>query len=266
MNEAMKMRIRPVFMFGSSVVFCMMRTPLCMGFRSVMTMRSKSAMLKKCNSDPSTVILRGNQEQYVEMLQDPDYPIVVATGSAGTGKTMLACREAIRSLVDRSVDRIVITRPTVNSDEELGFLPGDMQTKMSPWVRPIMDHMYELVSPQQVNKWVQDRTIEIAPLCFMRGRTFKGAFVIGDECQNMRPMLLKMLLTRLGYGSKMVIVGDTEQSDLPPSETNGLTDFIQRAESRKGSKSDGIGVIHLTDECIQRHPLIAHVLDLYRTL
>ena len=207
--------------------------------------------------------LRGNQDEFVRLMRDRAYSIVVATGSAGTGKTMLACTEAVRSLENKHVKRIVITRPTVVSDEEqgLGFLPGDLETKMSPWVRPIMDHLTECLSAQQVRSWVADGTIEIAPLCFMRGRTFKEAFIIGDECQNVRPPIMKMLLTRLGANSKMVVVGDLEQTDFSAGTMNGLSDFIHRV---RASPRKGIGVIRLTHDCIARHPVIPDVLDLYR--
>jgi len=209
----------------------------------------------------NAVQLRGNQAEYVRLLRSEEYPIVVTTGVAGTGKTMLACREAVWSLKEKRVEKIIITRPTVSSDEELGYLPGSLEMKLSPWMKPVLDHLTDAASMADIQKWVSSGMLEMAPLCFMRGRTFRNSFIIGDECQNLRPSLMKMFLTRLGTGSKMVLVGDVEQTDLPEGQENGLVDFTNRLQM---APKHGIGMVHLSSDCVLRHSILPHVLDLYR--
>lgn len=233
------------------------------GCGSALRMRAlppSSSASRKILQAEGRIRLRGNQEEYVRLLQSEAYPLVVATGSAGTGKTMLACREAVRALRERRIERVVITRPTVGAEEGLGFLPGSLEEKMHPWILPILDNLGEFGSPKEIRQWMREGIIEIAPLCFMRGRTFRDSFIIGDECQNLRPVLMKMLLTRLGIGSKMVVVGDMEQTDLPADQRSGLYDFVARAEA---SPRPGIGLIHLDRECVVRHPILPAILDLY---
>ena len=166
-----------------------------------------------------------SQETYLLKLNDPNKMIVFAIGPAGTGKTMLAVQWAIDQLKYGSADKIIITRPAVSVDEEHGFLPGDLNEKMAPWTKPIFDVLSENFNAREIENFVREGVIETSPLAFMRGRTFKNAVVIADEMQNATPSQMKMLLTRLGTGSKMVVTGDLQQADRPSN--NGLLEFLQ---------------------------------------
>ena len=202
-----------------------------------------------------------NQERLVLDLLDGATSIVVAVGPAGTGKTYLAMLAAIRALRCREVDRIVLTRPAVGvEDERHGFLPGDLISKMEPWTRPLLDVAREFYSPRDIVKMLEDQIIEISPLAFMRGRTFKNAWVLADEMQNATPAQVKMLMTRIGSGSKIVITGDIEQTDRRVAD-NGLLDLCQRLE-HQGIK--GLSVVRLTGQDTQRHPMITQILELYQ--
>ena len=201
-----------------------------------------------------------NQERLVLALQDVDQHIVVTAGPAGTGKTYLAMLAAVKAFRAGDVDRIVLTRPAVGVDgEEHGFLPGDLNQKMDPWVRPLTDILREYYRQPDIAAMIAEQTIEIAPLAFMRGRTFKGAFIIADEMQNATPNQCKMLMTRIGEGSKIVITGDVEQADRNRGN-NGLLDLCQRLQEG-GVK--GIAVCGLDNRDIQRHKIIDSVLNLY---
>ena len=201
-----------------------------------------------------------NQERLVLALQSDDQDIVVTAGPAGTGKTYLAMLAAVRAFREGEVDRIVLTRPAVGvEDEKHGFLPGDLNQKMDPWVRPLTDILREYYRPADIAAMITEQTIEIAPLAFMRGRTFKNAYIVADEMQNATPAQCKMLMTRIGTGSKIVITGDVEQADRNRGN-NGLLDLCQRLE--EGGVT-GIAVCHLDNHDIQRHKIIDYVLDLY---
>jgi phosphate starvation-inducible PhoH-like protein len=201
-----------------------------------------------------------NQERLVLALQNSDQPIVITAGPAGTGKTYLAMLAAVKSFREGEVDRIVLTRPAVGvEDEKHGFLPGDLNAKMDPWVRPLTDILKEYYRQPDIMSMIADQTIEIAPLAFMRGRTFKNAYIIADEMQNATPAQCKMLMTRIGEGSKIVITGDVEQADRNRG-TNGLMDLCSRLE--KGGVK-GIAVCHLDNKDIQRHAIIDGILKLY---
>jgi phosphate starvation-inducible PhoH-like protein len=201
-----------------------------------------------------------NQERLVLALQDADQHIVVTAGPAGTGKTYLAMLAAVKAFREGEVDRIVLTRPAVGvEDEKHGFLPGDLNQKMDPWVRPLTDILREYYRQPDIAAMIADQVIEIAPLAFMRGRTFKGAFIIADEMQNATPNQVKMLMTRIGEGSKIVITGDVEQADRNRGN-NGLLDLCQRLQEG-GVK--GIAVCGLDNRDIQRHKIIDSVLNLY---
>ena len=201
-----------------------------------------------------------NQERLVMALQDADQHIVITAGPAGTGKTYLAMLAAVKAFRAGEVDRIVLTRPAVGvEDEKHGFLPGDLNQKMDPWVRPLTDILREYYRPQDIADMLQEQQIEIAPLAFMRGRTFKSAYIIADEMQNATPSQCKMLMTRIGEGSKIVITGDVEQADRNLGN-NGLIDLCQRLQ--KGGVK-GIAVCHLDNKDIQRHKIIDSVLKLY---
>ena len=200
------------------------------------------------------------QERLVLSLFDPETHITIAVGPAGTGKTYLAVQAAIRALRTGEVDKIVLTRPAVEVDgEKHGFLPGDLNQKMEPWTRPLLDTLNEYYSPKDVAQMLADQIIEISPLAFMRGRTFKSAYIIADEMQNSTPGQTKMLLTRIGAGSRIVVTGDVEQADRTKSN-NGLIDLCERLQ-KAGVK--GVDVCQLTDRDIQRHPIIGKILEMY---
>jgi phosphate starvation-inducible PhoH-like protein len=202
-----------------------------------------------------------NQERLIMALQDEAQHIVITAGPAGTGKTYLAMLAAVKAYRAGEVDRIVLTRPAVGvEDEKHGFLPGDLNQKMDPWVRPLTDILREYYRPQDIADMISEQKIEIAPLTFMRGRTFKSAYIIADEMQNATPNQCKMLMTRIGENSKIVITGDVEQADRNRGN-NGLMDLCQRLQEG-GVK--GIVVCHLDNQDIQRHKIIDSVLKLYR--
>ena len=201
-----------------------------------------------------------NQEALVLALQDADACIVVTVGPAGTGKTYLAMQAAVKALKEGLCDRIVMTRPAVGvEDERHGFLPGNLVAKMEPWTRPLLDVMREYYRPQDIVAMIEDQVIEIAPLAFMRGRTFKNSWIIADEMQNATPAQAKMLMTRIGSGSKIVITGDVEQADRRAGD-NGLIDLAQRLER---SPVPGITVCCMEARDVQRHRIIGSVLKLY---
>jgi len=201
-----------------------------------------------------------NQERLVLALQDDSQHIVVTAGPAGTGKTYLAMLAAVKAFREGAVERIVLTRPAVGvEDEKHGFLPGDLNQKMDPWVRPLTDILRDYYRQPDIQAMIEEQKIEIAPLAFMRGRTFKDSFIIADEMQNATPNQVKMLMTRIGEGSKIVITGDVEQADRNRGN-NGLMDLCNRLE--KGGVK-GIAVCHLDSRDIQRHRIIDSVLQLY---
>jgi phosphate starvation-inducible PhoH-like protein len=202
-----------------------------------------------------------NQEAYIDLLEDPQRLIVFATGPAGTGKTMLAVLAALKAFRAGECSRIVITRPAVGVDDELhGFLPGTLNQKMEPWTRPIFDIIEEYYKPQEVARLLDEKYIEIAPLAYMRGRTFKNSWIIADEMQNATPSQMKMLLTRLGENSKMVVTGDTQQADRKAKD-NGLLDFQRLMADFKDSQY--IAGVEFAIKDVRRHPAVAEVLKLY---
>ena len=205
-----------------------------------------------------------NQETYIDLLTDPNKLIVFATGPAGTGKTMLAMLAGIKAFKEGEVTKIVLTRPAVGVDDERhGFLPGDINAKMEPWTRPLFDVLHEHYSPRDVTQMIVDGKIEISPLAFMRGRTFKDCWIVADEMQNATPGQTKMLLTRLGHGSKMVITGDTKQADRREDD-NGLLDFKRLVSSYQDAKF--VSGVEFTGKDIARHPAVAEILDIYGEL
>jgi len=200
------------------------------------------------------------QESLVLSLLDPQIAITIAIGPAGTGKTYLAMQAAIKALRTGEIEKIVLTRPAIGVDDEKhGFLPGDINQKMEPWTRPLLDVLHEYYSPKDVAQMLADQVIEISPLAFMRGRTFKAAYIIADEMQNATPGQMKMLLTRIGAGSKIVVTGDVEQTDRT-TVNNGLIDIAARLD-RNSSK--GLQVCQLGAKDVQRHPIINTVLEIY---
>jgi len=200
-----------------------------------------------------------SQETYLLKLNDAQKMIVFAIGPAGTGKTMLAVQWAVDQLKNGDGERIIITRPAVSVDEEHGFLPGDLNEKMAPWTKPIFDVFSENFNAREIENFVKEGVIETSPLAYMRGRTFKNAIVIADEIQNATPSQMKMLLTRLGTGSKMVVTGDLQQADRPSS--NGLLEFLGLFNDFKDHRY--VDVCHFTVEDVERHEAVKEILAIY---
>lgn len=200
-----------------------------------------------------------SQEKYYKELDKKTNKIIVATGPAGTGKTLMCTEYAIKEFLLGTYDKLIFTRPSVAVDEELGFLPGTLEEKMAPWIRPIYDILYNFIHPTEVTKLLEEKLIEISPLGFMRGRTFKNCWIIADEMQNSTPSQMKMLLTRLGENSRLAITGDLEQHDRG-NEKNGLDDFLSKF---KGKRSDSISSIEFNREDIEREEVVKEVLEIY---
>jgi phosphate starvation-inducible PhoH-like protein len=205
-----------------------------------------------------------NQEHYIELLTDQTKHIVFATGPAGTGKTMLAMLAGIKAFKEGQVSKLILTRPAVGVDDEKhGFLPGNINAKMEPWTKPLFDVIQEYYNPREVARMLEEQVIEISPLAFMRGRTFKGSWVVADEMQNATPGQIKMLLTRLGEGSKIVVTGDTRQADRSDSD-NGLLDFKGLVERYQQSRY--VAGVEFERKDIARHPAVKEILDIYGEL
>lgn len=201
-----------------------------------------------------------SQENYVELLKNPKKFIVFAIGPAGTGKTMLAVQMAIKLYQEGVISKIVVTRPAVSVDEDHGFLPGTLNQKMEPWTRPIFDVFEEYYHPKEIQTMLEDGVLEIAPLAYMRGRTFKNAYIIADEMQNATPSQMKMLLTRLGEGSRMVVTGDLNQADRP--RENGLLEFCNLYE--EGGESRAVAMAYFEVKDVERHPAVKEILRIYK--
>lgn len=198
------------------------------------------------------------QRRYLELLTGHS-PVVISTGPAGTGKTLLACQVGSKALASGQVQRLILTRPAVSVDEQHGFLPGNLNKKMEPWTRPMFDALYRYWSVKKVQDMLWDQQIEVCPLAYMRGRTFDNSWIIGDEMQNSTPSQMKMLLTRIGEGSKMVIAGDGAQHDRG-FEVNGLSDLVSRLDL----DSESIKHIIFTEDDVVRAEVIKEILHLYR--
>lgn len=199
-----------------------------------------------------------NQESYVLKLLDPSKDIVFGIGPAGTGKTLLAVQVAVKLFKEGTIDKIIVTRPAVSVDEDLGFLPGTLEEKMAPWTRPIFDVLREYFNAREIEGMIEEGIIEIAPLAYMRGRTFKQSFILADEMQNATPNQMKMLLTRLGEGSMMAVTGDLAQADR--LKDNGLIDFTKLLES---SNTEHLDVVRFAQGDIERHDAVKEVLKVY---
>ena len=198
------------------------------------------------------------QKEYCRLLRGRE--VVFGLGPAGTGKTYMAVAKAVESLKKREVERVVLSRPAVEAGERLGFLPGDMKEKVDPYLRPLYDALYDMMPSDKVDRMLTSGEIEIAPLAFMRGRTLSESHVIIDEAQNTTPVQMKMVLTRLGQGSRMVITGDLSQIDLPDNQPSGLADAVDRLQS-----VEGVGIIHLSGKDVVRHPVVARILQAYES-
>lgn len=203
------------------------------------------------------------QELYVEALSSSKSPIVIGTGPAGCGKTLFACQEASNKYYEEN-KKIIITRPTVGVDEELGYLPGNLESKMSPWMVPVFDMLKNSFSSYNIEKMMNNGMLEICPLSYMRGRTFENCFVIADEMQNSTANQLKMILTRVGCDTKLVVLGDPDQTDLDSSKgMNGLLDLMHRLD-KNTEEYDTISHVKLSEVDIQRHQAVIDVLKLYK--
>lgn len=200
-----------------------------------------------------------SQEIYASMLRNKNKKIIIATGPAGTGKTMFATEYGIRNFLLGKCDKLIFTRPSVSVDEDLGYLPGTLEDKMAPWIRPIYDILYQFISPKEVSELLEEKVIEIAPLGYMRGRTFKNAWIVADEMQNSTISQMKMLLTRIGENSRLVITGDLDQHD-NLKDRNGLEDFLDKF---KNHRSSSIGSFEFEKQDIQREEVVKEVLDIY---
>ncbi|NLR93211.1 MULTISPECIES: PhoH family protein [Flammeovirga] len=198
-----------------------------------------------------------NQQKLVDAVKKND--LVFALGPAGTGKTYVATALAVKALKNKQVKRIIISRPAVEAGESLGFLPGDLKDKVDPYLRPIYDALDDMIPSEKLKFYMENRVIEIAPLAYMRGRTLSNAFVLLDEAQNTTEMQMKMLLTRLGLDSKMIITGDVSQIDLPPRQKSGLV-----TASRILENVQGIKVLHLSQKDVVRHRLVKNIISAYK--
>ncbi len=196
------------------------------------------------------------QKRYCDSVQKNT--VTIGVGPAGTGKTYLAVAEAVAAFRSKEVNRIVLTRPAVEAGERLGFLPGDLQSKVDPYLRPLYDALFDMLGAETYNKYLERGNIEVAPLAYMRGRTLDDSFIILDEAQNTSREQMKMFLTRMGFGSKMVITGDVTQIDLPPDKTSGLKEAIRVLRG-----VEGIGICELNDQDVVRHVMVQRIIKAY---
>lgn len=233
-----------------------------MRLRSTLSMRAKKGSYDISRSLTPMYMPRGqNQKKYVEYLDDPACSILFGIGPAGTGKTLFACSAAVQEMRRGAIQKIILTRPVVSVDEDIGYLPGSLIAKMDPWTRPVFDILGDFYTQKDVDSMLHSGAIEISPLAYMRGRTFKKAFIIADEMQNSSPNQMLMLTTRLGEGSKMVITGDLNQSDR--MKDNGLLDIMTRIKKYPGD-SASIRIVELGAEDIERSATVAKILDIYK--
>ena len=212
----------------------------------------------KIKTPKKSIVPRGNnQRSYIESINQND--INFGIGPAGTGKTYLAVASAVDALLKEKVDRIILMRPAVEAGEKLGFLPGDLSQKVDPYLRPLYDALYEMLGTERTEKYLEKGIVEIAPLAYMRGRTLNNSFIIVDESQNTTKEQMKMILTRMGFGSYLLINGDLTQIDLPKNIESGLAHAV-----RVVNDTEDIGVVHFDSKDIVRHPLVRKIIDAYK--
>ena len=225
-----------------------------------LTMRKEKKIKESIIYTPKSI----NQQNYLVSLDDDEIDMILAVGPAGTGKTLFACLKAISHLKNGTIKKLIITRPIVTVEEELGFLPGNINKKMEPWTKPLFDLFLEFFSKAELDNFINNNIIEISPLAFMRGRTFKNSFIIADEMQNSSPNQMKMLTTRIGINSKMVITGDLKQSDI--NSKNGLYDLIEKVNYynvKTNNSLNCIKVINFEKEDIERSDIVKNIIKLY---
>lgn len=227
--------------------------------KSYTMMQHLSNREKKAFEDKFTQPKNGMQRDYHHLLNQKTKKIVVATGPAGTGKTLFATETGVKYFLMGNFDKLIFTRPSVSVDEDLGYLPGTLEEKMAPWVRPIYDILHNFITPKEVTALIEEKTIEISPLGYMRGRTFKNCWIVADEMQNSTVSQMKMLMTRLGENSRLVITGDLDQHDRH-NEQNGLEDFLNKF---KGKRSCSISSVEFDNSDIQRESVVKEVLEIY---
>ena len=201
-----------------------------------------------------------SQKKLLNYLKNPSYRIIIASGPAGTGKTLFTVEEGIKKFIEGHVDKIIFTRPSISVDENIGFLPGTLEEKMAPWIRPLFDVIHNFINQKDLEKLIEEKIFEICPLGFMRGRTFKNCWIVADEMQNSTISQMKMLCTRIGENSKLVITGDLEQNDIKGK--NGLDDFLDKI---RGRRSSSINSVEFKDDDIEREEVVKEVLDIYKT-
>lgn len=221
-------------------------------------------MKRKIQSTANLYIPRTEKQiEYVKYLDDNNSKVIVSLGPAGTGKTLFACQKAINQLKTEEINKIIITRPVVTVEEEIGFLPGNIIKKMDPWTKPLFDIFLEYFSKTELDMMLMNNKIEICPLAFMRGRTFKNAFIIADEMQNSSPNQMKMLTTRLGDNSRLVITGDLNQSDIKTD--NGLNDFILRLNKYQyeNNSTNLIKMVEFDNIDIERSEIVKKIIEIY---
>jgi phosphate starvation-inducible PhoH-like protein len=258
-----------LYLFSSIIIGNSFKTPF-NRVGSQLVMRASKKTMRYIDNDyilnnerPTSPLYspRGtNQNQYSKFLNDPSNSILLGVGPAGTGKTLFACATAVQELRKGNVNKIILTRPVVPVEEDIGYLPGSLINKMHPWTRPLFDILEEYYNHRDVESMLNSGTIEISPLAFMRGRTFKKCFIIADEMQNSSPNQMLMMTTRLGEGSRMVITGDLKQSDR--CENNGLLDLLQHIK-RYDKSMDVIKIVEFNENDIQRSSTVSKILDIY---
>jgi phosphate starvation-inducible PhoH-like protein len=202
-----------------------------------------------------------SQTKFLSYLKNKDSRIIIASGPAGTGKTLFGIEQGVRNYILGNFEKLIFTRPVVSVDEDIGYLPGTLEEKMAPWIRPIYDILYNFISPKEVEHLIAEKVIEISPLGFMRGRTFKNCWIVADEMQNSTISQMKMLLTRIGENSRLIITGDLDQNDRK-DQINGLDDFLGKL---KGRRSDSINSVEFDKADIERENVVREVLEIYQT-
>jgi phosphate starvation-inducible protein PhoH len=204
-----------------------------------------------------------NQQIYKDILNDKDVKMVIVSGSTGSGKTLFATTQSVEFLLKNKIEKIVITRPIISVDEEIGFLPGTIEEKMNPWLQPIYDILYKFFTSKEINKLIEEKKIEICPLGYMRGRSFHNTYIIADEMQNSTPQQMKMITTRLGINSKLIITGDNEQSDIKDNGLLDITEKITNSNNRKIKRM--VKIVKMKDKDVMRSSLTKSIIKLYES-